>query len=116
MTPEQVLDNEIKIWCGQHNMLVFHCNVFKGLLWDEQQKKERYIQSGFPKGFPDLLIINNYNEVAFCETKIHPRKPTKEQIKMLTLLSNRGFNSFVAYSLEEFIEKLKIKVDNLQNI
>lgn len=101
MTQEQYLDKQIMLYCGEHDWLCFHCNVGSVLTADG-----RYFHTGLPVGFPDLLVIKHDGKVAFCETKIHPRKPTKEQIAFLTNLQERGFTAFVAYSLDEFIEKI----------
>lgn len=112
MTPEQILDRDIMIWCGEHDMLCFHINVFKGVFWNERAKREEYIQTGVPNGWPDLTILSNDGVASFCETKIHPRKPTEDQKKIIGILRSRGFNAFVAYSLEEFIEKMQGGLDN----
>ena len=101
MTPEAHLSKQIMLYCGEHDWLCFHCNVGSVLTADGT-----YFRTGLPVGFPDLLIIKHDGKIAFCETKIHPRKPTKEQIAFLTNLRERGFNAFVAYSLEEFIENV----------
>ena len=102
MTPEQVLDKKIMLWCGEHDALCFHTNVGKVQMIDG-----RYFDTGLPKGWLDLLILTNKGQVIFCETKIHPRKPTKEQINTIEVLRKRGFLAFVAYSLEEFIEAVE---------
>lgn len=102
MTPEQVLDKNIMLWCGEHDWLCFHTNVGKVQMIDG-----RYFDTGLPKGWLDLLILTNKGQVIFCETKIHPRKPTKEQINTIEVLRKRGFLAFVAYSLEEFIEAVE---------
>ena len=99
-TPEQRLDKEIMIYCGQHGWMCFHTNVGRVMTADG-----RMFDTGLPAGWPDLLIIKQGGIVEFCETKIHPRKPTEKQLKMLELLQNYGFKSYVAYSLDEFIEK-----------
>jgi hypothetical protein len=99
MTPEQYLDKQIMLYCGEHNWLCFHCNVGQVLTADGT-----YFRTGLPVGFPDLLIIKTDGTVVFCETKIHPRKPTQKQLQFIATLKHRGFNAFVAYSLEEFIE------------
>ena len=101
MTQEQYLDKQIMLYCGEHNWLCFHCNVGQVLT-----ANGTYFRTGLPVGFPDLLVIQTDGKVAFCETKIHPRKPTKEQVAFLTNLQERGFTAFVAYSLDEFIEKI----------
>lgn len=107
MTAEQRLDHEIMLYCGIHNALCFHTNVGKIKFYDEKQKKYRYFDTGLPKGWPDLMIIPQDKPVFYCETKIHPRKPTEDQIKIINLLQNKGKLAFVAYSLEEFIVKSK---------
>lgn len=107
MTSETNLKNEIMIWCGQQGWICIHANVFKGIIWDEEQRQERFVRSGFPNGWPDLIIITNYGITMYCETKCKPNKPTKEQLKIIKILREMGHNAFVAYSLEEFIENVK---------
>lgn len=98
MTPEQYLTKQIMLYCGERNWLCFHTNVGKVLTADN-----RYFDTGLPVGWPDLLIITDNGKVMFIETKIHPRKPTCEQLAMQKLLRERGFVSETVYSLEEFI-------------
>lgn len=47
MTPEQVLDKNIMLWCGERNWLCFHTNVGKVMMWDG-----RYFDTGLPVGWP----------------------------------------------------------------
>lgn len=101
MTPEQVLDKKIMLWCGEHNWLCFHINVGKIKL-----PNGTYFQTGVPVGWPDLIILTNDGRVMFCETKIHPRKPTPQQLNFINNLNMRGIKAFVAYSLEEFIDEV----------
>jgi len=56
---------------------------------------------------PDLTIITDDGRVIFCETKIHPRKPTQEQINFIANLQARNIKAFVAYTLEEFINEVQ---------
>lgn len=106
-TPEQRLDNEIKLWAGMNDFIVFHTNVGKIKFYDEKQGMYRWFDTGLPPGWPDLMILSNDGKVSFCETKVRPRKPTPQQLKTIALLNSRGFKAFVAYSLEEFIENMK---------
>lgn len=107
MTPEHKLMNEIQIYCGEKDWLCFHCNVGKIKFYDEKKGCYRWFDTGLPTGWPDLKIITNKGKVFYCETKIHPRKPTKDQLKIIDNLQNRGVLAFVAYSLDEFIENTK---------
>lgn len=107
ITPEQALDKEIMIECGKRGWMCFHTNVGKIRFYDHIQGKERFFDTGLPPGWPDLLILTKNGKSIFCETKIHPRKPTKDQVAMINNLKQRGFNAFVAYTLEEFKENIK---------
>ena len=101
MTPEQYLDKQIMIWCGEHDWLCFHCNVGKVKTSDN-----RYFDTGLPKGFPDLLIITNNGTTIYCETKIKPRKPSDEQKKFINNLINRNQIAFVSYNIEQFKQQI----------
>lgn len=98
MTPEQALDHKIMVWCGEHNYLCWHINVGGGYL-----PNGSYFRTGLPKGASDLWIITDKGKLILCETKIHPRKPTSEQLHFIDIMRSRGVNAFVAYSLDEFI-------------
>lgn len=102
MTPEQYLDKQIMLWCGEHNWLCFHCNVGRVKTDDG-----RIFSTGLPTGFPDLLIITDTGKTIFCETKIKPRKPSSDQIKFINNLINRGHIAFVSYSINEFILQIQ---------
>lgn len=101
MTPEMRLVAEIKLYCGEHNWLCFHCNV-----GSVKTDDGRMFNTGLPVGFPDLLIITDFGRVIFCETKIHPRKPTQQQINFINNLKSRGFLAFVAYTLDDFVKNI----------
>lgn len=100
-TPEVRLMNEIKIYCGTRNWLCYHLN--QGLFYT---KFGGLVKMDTPVGWPDLLVITDYGEAAFMETKIKPRKPTREQLAIQAELRKRGFRSETVYSLEEFIEAM----------
>lgn len=102
-TPEQRLTKQIMIWCGEHDILCHHLNVGQFKLPDG-----RYFNTGIPKGFPDLQLIG-HGWVAYVETKIHPRKPTSEQLAWLELLNKRNIPATCVYSLEEFVDFIKSK-------
>lgn len=110
MTPEQILDKQIMIWCSKQDWLCFHINVGKIKFFDEKQGKYRIFDTGVPPGWPDLQIITDKGQVFYCETKVHPRKPTADQLKMIKILNDRNILAFVAYSLEEFIEVVEKEI------
>lgn len=98
MTPEHKLSNEIRLYCGERGWLCFHTNV--GKFYD---RNGNIVTTGLPVGWPDLMILTNDGKAMFIETKIHPRKPTSEQVERQKLLRSHGFVSETVYSLNEFI-------------
>lgn len=111
MTPEQRLTAEIKLFCGQRNAICVHTNV--GQAWTGTRvklvgggtvlKDIRPFSTGLPVGWPDLMIVHPKGLVFYCETKTHPRKPTKEQRETIAVLRSKNIVAGVAYTLEEFI-------------
>lgn len=102
MTPETRLKNEILLECGRRGWIAFHMNVGTYQLITGQ-----FISTGIPKGFPDLMVLTDTGRALFIETKIHPRKPTKEQLRWIEDLSARGFVSFVCYFFNDFLSHIK---------
>ena len=88
----------------QEDGLQLECEAWlsKNEIWykhDRVSKKER-------KGIPDLLISYKGYFVA-CELKSKTGKLKKEQAEQLAKIRRSRGRTFVARSLEEFIEKLK---------
>ena len=100
---EHDIQNEIRIWCGEHDLLAIRINV--GLFRDLYS--ERIINSGPPKGWPDLQIFDNNAKTIFCECKARYGRLREEQKKIHAELRKRGFKVIVPKSLEEFIEEMK---------
>lgn len=96
MTPEHRLANAIRAECGRRGWLVWHVNV--GTV---ATATGAVFSTGLPVGFPDLLILQPGGRTIFIETKIHPRRPTSEQLAMHALLRSYGFPVVVAYSLDD---------------
>ena len=101
MTPETRLKNTILLECGRRGWVAFHMNV-----GTYQLMTGEFISTGIPKGFPDLMILTDTGRAIFVETKIKPRKPTKEQLSWIQDLSSRGFLAFVCYDFHEFMDTL----------
>ena len=98
MTPESVLKNKVRLRCGELGWVCHHLNVGTFKLEDGT-----YINTGLPKGFPDLQIIKP-GEVFYVETKIKPRKPSKEQLEWIAFLKSMKIGAYVVYTMEEFEE------------
>ena len=106
MTPEHHLMNEIKLYCGQRNWICIRYNT--GTIQDARTGK--YIDFGPPVGHSDLIVYTDTGEIMFVETKIHPRKPTQQQLDFIKIMQNHGFLASVIYNLQEFIEmSLKLR-------
>lgn len=103
MTPEQRLTAEVKLFCGQRGAICLHTNVGKVRIFNPDNPREaRYFDTGLPVGWPDLMIIHPKGIVFYCETKIHPRKPTQAQLDTIKTLRSKNVIAGVAYNLNEF--------------
>ena len=100
---EHDIQNEIRIWCGEHNLMAIRINVgtFRDLY------SERVIKTGPPNGWPDLQIFDNNGHIIFCECKARYGRIRDEQKKIHEELRRRGFKVIVPKSLESFIEEMK---------
>ena len=93
---EHSIQNEIRIWCGEHNYLCFRCNV-----GSVETKTGYRFNTGLPNGFPDLLILGNHGDIYFCECKTRTGKQREDQIAFQRTLTERGFKYFVARSIDD---------------
>lgn len=96
MTLEHRIMNEIRLWCGQHDILCFRCNVGRVRTADG-----KWFDTGLPEGFPDLLILDNNGKVIFCEVKTPTGKQKPDQIRFMNTVRQRGFTYIVARSVED---------------
>ena len=101
MTPEHKIMNEIRLWCGQHDILCFRCNVGKVKTADG-----KWFDTGLPEGFPDLLILNK-GKAIFCEVKTLKGKQREAQINFMNIIRNKGFDYIVARSVNDIINLMK---------
>ena len=74
----------------------------------------KHIVKGLPKGFPDLfgviprqLTADGRPMPIYLEAKVHPNKPTPEQIEFLKDAQRAGCIAGVVYSVEEAWELIK---------
>ena len=52
------------------------------------------------------MVLTDNGKAMFVETKIKPRKPTKDQIEKIEFLKSKGFVAFVCYEISEFINEV----------
>ena len=98
---EHDIQNEIRIWCGEHNILAIRINV--GLFFTSDG---RPIKSGPPKGFPDLMLLTPEGEIIFCECKTNKGRLRPEQIQFQAELKKRNFKTIVPYGFDDFLKKI----------
>lgn len=92
---EHNIQNEIRLWCGQNNLLCFRCNVGKVKTIDG-----RWFDTGLPEGFSDLFILAN-NTIYFVEVKTLKGKQREAQVNFQRVITKYGYNYIVARSVED---------------
>ena len=95
MGPEKHIMNEIRLWCGENDILCFRCNVGK-----VRTENGVYFDTGLPSGFSDLLILYQ-GKCIFCEVKTATGKLRPDQINFMNLVRDRGFIYVVARSVDD---------------
>ena len=99
---EHDIQNEIRIWCGEHNIMCIRINTGKGYTPDG-----RRFSTGVPNGWPDLMCFRDKGQMFFIETKAEYGRLSADQKKLHKEFRDRGFIVIVPYSLEEFIEEVE---------
>ena len=100
---EHDIQNEIRIWCGEHDLLAIRINV--GIFRDLYS--QRVINAGPPNGWPDLQIFGHSGKMCFCECKAKYGRLREDQKKVHEELNKRGFKVIVPKSLEEFVKEIE---------
>lgn len=98
---EHDIQNEIRIWCGEHNLLAFRANVGSGYTPDG-----RWFTTGLPEGFPDVLVLTCYGRTIYVECKTKVGRARKAQKLLHEELRKRNHIVLMPHSLEEFIEQI----------
>lgn len=98
---EHDLQNLIRLKLSELGWTTFRTNVGKVKLADG-----RWFDTGLPKGFSDLIALKD-GVLVFIEAKIHPNKPTKDQINFLNNMQKNGFKGDVVYSVDEAVNLVK---------
>ena len=90
---EHNIQNEIRLWCGEHDILCFRCNVGKVKCIDGT-----WFDTGLPNGFSDLIALTN-GTIYFIEVKTKTGQQRKEQIEFQKTVEARGYKYIVARSV-----------------
>ena len=98
---EHDVQNEIRIWCGEHKLLAFRANVIKGYSPDG-----RWITSGLPEGFPDVIVLTNTGQTIYVECKTLKGKARDAQKRLHKILKEMGHVVLMPRSLEQFIKEI----------
>ena len=101
MTPESRLKAQVELFLSEKGYIPLRLNV--GLFYT---KNGYPIRTGLPKGTSDLLAISPSGQAVFIETKVHPRKPTAEQLNFIEVMRKQGAIAGVVYSIDEVKELL----------
>ena len=101
MTPESRLKAQVELFLSEKGYIPLRLNV--GFFYT---KNGYPIRTGLPKGTSDLLAISPSGQAVFIETKVHPRKPTAEQLNFIEVMRKQGAIAGVVYSIDELKELL----------
>lgn len=93
---ETDLMNNIRLEISKHDCKIFRANVGKIRMPDG-----RWFDTGLPKGHPDLYGFRKDGRCFYIEVKVHPNKPTPEQLNFIRIAKSYNCLAGVAYSVEE---------------
>lgn len=104
--PEDDLQMAVARYLDHTNLVWFHpANERR----TSPQAGARLKRKGVKSGVPDVMILtpnSKFNGLAI-ELKIKPNKPTPNQKKWLKSLLKCGWDCYVVYSLDEFLQIIK---------
>lgn len=99
---EMDLLNQVRLKIQELGCHSFRTNVGKVRLPDG-----RYFDTGLPKGHADLYGYRKDGRCFYIETKIHPNKPSVEQVRFLLTAIENNCCAGVAYSVEDALNIIK---------
>ena len=102
MMKEHDLQNQIRIKLSQCGYTVFRANVGKVKMQDG-----RWFDTGLPPGFSDLFAVRD-GRIYFIECKVHPRKPTQEQLNFIRRMQEQGCSAGIAYSVDDAMKIIEL--------
>ena len=95
---ERNLQAQCMLEASKRHLLVYHFEAVSA-----QLPNGRYVKSGVPVGWPDLIIIDQRtSKTMYAELKVKYNTTSTEQDTFLRLLPN----AYVVRSLDKFIEYL----------
>lgn len=83
------------------------CQIFRTNVGKVRTPDGRFFDTGLPKGHSDLYGFRPDGQIFYIETKLHPRKPTKEQRQFILAMIGKGAAAGVAYTVEEAMQIVK---------
>lgn len=83
------------------------CQIFRTNVGKVRTPDGRFFDTGLPKGHPDLYGFRPDGQIFYIETKLHPRKPSKEQRQFILAMIGKGAAAGVAYTVEEAMQIVK---------
>lgn len=92
---EHNIQNEIRAWCGEHDIPCFRCNVGKVQCIDGT-----WFDTGLPAGFSDLIALAN-RTIYFIEVKTRYGQQRDEQRRFQAMVESRGYTYIVARSIDD---------------
>lgn len=90
---EHNIQNQIRLWCGEHGYPCFRCNVGK-----VQCSDGSWFDTGLPEGFSDLIILAN-RTVYFCEVKAKYGTQRQAQRDFQAMVESHGYTYIIARSV-----------------
>lgn len=79
----------------------FGCHSFRTNVGKILMDNGKWFTTGLPKGHADIYGYRKDGKCFYIETKMHPRKPTKEQVQFLLIAIENNCAAGVAYSVED---------------
>lgn len=92
---EHDIQDTIRLWCGQHGLLCFRCNVGKAKL-----SNGFWFDTGLPEGFSDLIIFANHT-CYFCEVKTSKGRQREAQKRFQKVVEEHGYLYILARSVDD---------------
>lgn len=108
---EMDLLNAIRLKLQERGCLTFRINVGSGVT-----KHGNYFSTGVKPGFSDICGVRHDGKAFFIETKVAPRKPTKEQCNFLLSVIKHNACGGVAYTVQDAIDIVRWDLDTQVNM